>query len=57
VARHLVSIGTAKQGLAIELSYRAALRNEENVAELVNALNRVDGVQSVSLERMDARVD
>jgi uncharacterized membrane protein YhiD involved in acid resistance len=57
VARHLVSIGTARQGLAIELSYRAALRNEENAAELVNALNRVDGVQSVSLERMDARLD
>lgn len=56
VARHLVSIGTAKQGLAIELSYRAALRNEENAAELVNALNRVDGVQSVSLERMDSRI-
>ena len=57
VARHLVSIGTAKQGLAIELTYRAALRNEETAAELVNALNRVDGVQSVSLERMDARAD
>ena len=57
VARHLVSIGTAKQGLAIELSYRAALKNEENAAELVSALNRVDGVQSVSLERMDARID
>ena len=58
MARHLVSIGTAKQGLAIELTYRAALRNEETAAELVNALNRVDGVQSVSLERMmDARID
>jgi hypothetical protein len=57
VARHLVSIGTAKQGLAIELSYRAALRNEDSAAELVNALNRVDGVQSVSLARMDARVE
>jgi uncharacterized membrane protein YhiD involved in acid resistance len=57
MARHLVSIGTAKQGLAIELSYRAALRNEETAAELVNALNRVDGVQSVSLERLDERVD
>ena len=56
VAR-LWSIGTAKQGLAIELSYRAALRNEESAAELVNALNRVDGVQSVSLERMDGRMD
>lgn len=57
MARHLVSIGTAKQGLAIELSYRAALRNEETAAELVNALNRVDGVQSVSLQRLDASVD
>ena len=56
-ARHLVTIGTAKQGLAIELTYRAALRNEEKAAELVSALNRVDGVQSVSLERMDERVD
>ena len=56
-ARHLVSIGTAKQGLAIELSYRAALRNEETAAELVSALNRVDGVQNVSLERMDEQVD
>ena len=38
VARHLVSIGTAKQGLAIELSYRAALRNEEAAAELVERI-------------------
>jgi Domain of unknown function (DUF4956) len=57
VARHLVSIGTARQGLAIELSYRAALKNEEAAGELVKALNRIDGVQGVSLERMDARVD
>jgi hypothetical protein len=57
VARHLVSIGTAKQGLAIELTYRAALRSEEAAGELVKALNRLDGVQSVMLERMDARID
>jgi Domain of unknown function (DUF4956) len=57
VARHLVSIGTARQGLAIELSYRAALKNEQAAGELVKALNRVDGVQGVSLERMDARID
>ena len=57
VARHLVSIATAKQGLAIELSYRAALKNEEAAGELVKALNRIDGVQGVSLERMDSRVD
>ena len=57
VARHLISIATAKQGLAIELSYRAALKNEEAAGELVKALNRIDGVQGVSLERMDSRVD
>jgi hypothetical protein len=58
VARHLVSIGTAKQGLAIELTYRAALKNEEAAGELVKALNRIDGVQAVSLERlMDSRFD
>ena len=57
VARHLVSIGTAKQGLAIELTYRAALKSEEAAGELVKALNRVDGVQGVSLERMDSRLD
>src|SRR4029450_1705501 len=49
VARHLVSIGTAKQGMAIELSYRAALKREENAGEFVKALNRLDGVQAVSL--------
>ena len=40
VARHLISIGTAKQGLAIELSYRARLKNEEAAGDLVKALNR-----------------
>ena len=54
VARHLVSIGTAKQGMAIELSYRAALKREENAGEFVKALNRLDGVQAVSLDRMDS---
>ena len=53
----MVSIATAKQGLAIELSYRAALRNEEAAGELVKALNRIDGVQGVTLERMDSRID
>ena len=57
VARHLVSIGTAKQGMAIELTYRAALENEGRAAELVSALNRLEGVQGVTLQRMDARVE
>ena len=55
--RHLISIGTAKQGMALELSYRAALRNEDAAGELVKALNRLEGVQSVTLDRMDGRMD
>src|SRR5687768_13392270 len=55
LARHLVSIETAKQGMALELSYRAALRSEAAAGELVKALNRLEGVQGISLERMDSR--
>jgi hypothetical protein len=57
VDRQLISIGTAKQGLAIELSYRATLKSDDAAGDLVKALNRLDGVQGVSLERMDSRVE
>jgi uncharacterized membrane protein YhiD involved in acid resistance len=57
IARHLLSIETAKQGMALELSYRAALRSEEAAGELVQAVNRLDGVQGISLERIDSRQD
>jgi hypothetical protein len=57
VQRHLISIGTAKQGLALELSYRATLKNDDAAGELVKALNRLDGVQGVTLERIEPRVD
>lgn len=53
-ARHLMSIETAKQGMALELSYRAALESESSAGELVKALNRIDGVQGISLQRLDA---
>lgn len=52
-ARRLVSIGTARQGMALEVSYRTALRSPEGAAELVRVLNRIDGVQSVALQRVD----
>lgn len=55
--RHLVSIGTARQGMALELSYRAALRTPESAGELVKALNRMEGVQSITLQRVDTRED
>ena len=57
VDRHMISIGTAKQGLAIEVSYRAAMRTEEKAAEFVTALNRLEGVQNVSLERLESGLE
>jgi uncharacterized membrane protein YhiD involved in acid resistance len=53
VKRRLVSLATGRQGMSLDVSYRAALRNDEAAAELVKALNRVDGVQSVALRRAD----
>jgi hypothetical protein len=54
VTRHLLSIETAKQGLVLELTYRAAIRSEDAAGELVKALNRLEGVQGVALQRLDA---
>jgi hypothetical protein len=50
-ARRLVSMSTARQGMALEVSYRAALKSERSAAELVKALNRLEGVQSVTLQQ------
>jgi uncharacterized membrane protein YhiD involved in acid resistance len=55
IERQLESIGTARQGLALEATWRARLRAPDSAAELVSALNRIEGVQSVSLQR--ARTD
>jgi uncharacterized membrane protein YhiD involved in acid resistance len=56
-SRHLVSVSTTKQGMSLELLYRAALRSDEAAEDLVRALNRLDGVQGIALQRMDARED
>jgi hypothetical protein len=50
-ARRLTSAATARQGMSIDMVYAAALRAGRSAAELVNALNRIDGVQAVTLER------
>jgi len=54
--RRLMSITTAKQGLAIDATYLTALRTDQSADALLRALNRIDGVQSVTLQRV-ARVD
>jgi hypothetical protein len=51
VARRLMTVATARQGLAVDVSYRAALRDEA-AADLVNTLNRIEGVQGVTLQRV-----
>jgi hypothetical protein len=49
--RRLQAMGTAKQGLSIEVTYGVALRRPESAEALVKALNRLDGVQDVELVR------
>lgn len=50
----LVSITTARQGLAVEVAYRIELRQEESADALVRALNGVEGIQSIALRRLAA---
>jgi hypothetical protein len=49
--RRLVSLSTAKQGMAIEVSYSIDLATEQSAIEIVKALNRIEGIQNVSLNR------
>ncbi len=50
-ARELMSIGTARQGVALDVAYETRLRPDGSPKELIKALNRVEGVQSVQLQR------
>ena len=51
VAEHrLPSVSTARQGMALEAAYRVRLSREASAADLVKAVNRIEGVQSVELE-------
>jgi len=52
-ARRLVSMTTARQGMSIDASYHASLRGDNHASALVNALNKLDGVQGVELQRRE----
>lgn len=52
IGRRLESIGTARQGMAIEATWRGQLGAPDSAAALVTALNRIEGVQSVNLQRV-----
>ncbi len=47
-----MSLATARQGLAVDATFRAALPNSASADALLRALNTTDGVQSVSLTRI-----
>jgi hypothetical protein len=49
--RELLSIATARQGVSLDVTYETRLRRDGSAHELVKALNRVEGVQSVQLQR------
>jgi uncharacterized membrane protein YhiD involved in acid resistance len=49
--RRLMSMATGRQGLAVDVTYRAAITGEGEADALVRALNRLEGVQSVTLQR------
>ena len=56
LARHLqqfeiLSVETAKQGTALEVTYRVRFRKNETPLDLVNALNSLEGIQSVEVHR------
>jgi hypothetical protein len=53
----LRELGTIKQGIAIEVTYDVQLRQTSAPYELVKALNRIEGVQDVELERRDVPRD
>jgi hypothetical protein len=56
-SRRLTSLSTAKQGMAIEVCYELALVQDGSAGEFVRTLNRIEGVQGVSLHRIAARED
>lgn len=55
--RELMSVSTAKQGVLLDVTYETRLRPSASADELVKVLNRIEGVQSVRLERRDFEPD
>jgi len=50
--RRLMSLATARQGLAVDATFRASLRTTASADALLRALNTSEGVQGVSLTRV-----
>ncbi len=53
----VTGVATARQGGSIDVSYRLALKDQHQAQAMVTAINRLEGVQSVGLNRSDEVVD
>jgi hypothetical protein len=53
--RRMLSVGTAKQGLALNAAYAVRFRKDRAPDDLVKTLNRIEGVQSVEIVARDAQ--
>lgn len=49
LSHRLIETGTARQGSALEVSYRVRLRSATRHGELIAAINQIEGVQGVEL--------
>ena len=52
IVRQLSGVATIRQGLAVEVGYRVSV-DEGSSAAVVNALNQIQGVQGVTLRRIE----
>ena len=50
--RRLMSLATARRGLAVDATFYAALRDSASADALVRELNKTEGVQTVRLKRV-----
>ena len=49
--RRVMSMATARHGMSIDITYETRLRKDSAPDEVVKALNRIEGIQSVELQR------
>ena len=52
VDRRLMSLATVRRGLAVDATFRAALRSSASADTLLRTLNTTEGVQDVTLRRI-----
>jgi hypothetical protein len=48
---HLISTATAKQGAALDLTYMLSLNADVTPMQLLNDINRLEGIQNVEMKR------